>query len=370
MSRSTAALLTEPLLPVPAAAEGRAEQWVMRGVRRRSFRLGLIAFVAISVAGMATSIRLAHGAGLWTALRGMSIPAAGLLAVLVGVDWLLGGFRLWIFARAVTPGVTLRDAVRANLANMFLGAVTPSQSGGGAAHIYVLWRAGVPIACGIALSAINFVATLVTLFLAALFIVWRMPADLPAVMRETLQYSFVAVSLILGVFVVALIWPRAVGVQVIHGLDALRRRAPRRVRRVLTPLRRGLARGLAEYVRGLRVYGRRPDLIALSVVSTFALYFNKCLIGYVVALGLGMHAAFWGVIAAQLLVLFVAYFAPTPGASFVAEVSNTFLMGHLAHSRALAAFTLLCRMSTVWLAVALGGFVLALQLKRDTQRAR
>ena len=77
---------------------------------------------------------------------------------------------------------------------------------------------------------------------------------------------------------------------------------------------------------------------------------------------MGLGVPFWSVIVAQVLLLFVCYFAPTPGGGFIAEVSNTFLMSCLTDANNVAIFTIGCRLSTIWLAVILGGVFLVLQI--------
>ena len=112
---------------------------------------------------------------------------------------------------------------------------------------------------------------------------------------------------------------------------------------------------------------KNPHLLVLSLVVTLVLYFNKCLIGYVISQSMGLSVEFWNVIVAQVLLLFVCYFAPTPGAGFIAEVSNTFLMQCFTDSTNVAAFTVGCRLSTIWLAVVLGAVFMAQQIRRDTR---
>jgi len=108
-----------------------------------------------------------------------------------------------------------------------------------------------------------------------------------------------------------------------------------------------------------------PETLWQAVLLTLVLYFNKCLMGYVIAVAMGMHAPFWSVMGAQILLIFICYFAPTPGASFIAEISNSYLMGWVAGPEKIVLYTAFVRTSAVWLAVILGGIFLARQLRRD-----
>ena len=72
---------------------------------------------------------------------------------MVFFDWWIGGWRNTIFVRKVIPNVSQRICFDANLANIFMGAVTPSQTGGGPMHLYMLYRKGVQLTHGIALCS-------------------------------------------------------------------------------------------------------------------------------------------------------------------------------------------------------------------------
>ena len=86
--------------------------------------------------------------------------------LLVGIififnDLYIGALRNHIFVREFVPGISIWASVKANLANIFMGAVTPSQSGGGPAQWYMFYRHGVSIPDNISNSFYNWISTLI-----------------------------------------------------------------------------------------------------------------------------------------------------------------------------------------------------------------
>ena len=68
-------------------------------------------------------------------------PVYGLLtAILVIVYWCLNGLRFQILVKGLKENVSFWVSTKAFIANLFLGAVTPFQTGGGPLQIYILSR--------------------------------------------------------------------------------------------------------------------------------------------------------------------------------------------------------------------------------------
>ena len=122
--------------PVPPGSGPRAAWDRARIVR------GLWLFVALTVAGFL--VLFARGTlrpGL--AALGRLRPSWALLGALQAVlDLALGGLRIWVCVRALGGRARPWTCVLGNTANVFLGGVTPSQSGGGPAQIFLLVRGG------------------------------------------------------------------------------------------------------------------------------------------------------------------------------------------------------------------------------------
>jgi hypothetical protein len=99
------------------------------------------------------------------------------------------------------------------------------------------------------------------------------------------------------------------------------------------------------------------------------IYLNKFLVAWVILQGLGMPAPLAEVLRLQELQYLVVYFAPTPGASGLAELSAAQIMHPLVPSAVFGAYVILWRTFTLYLPMTWGGLLLTRTfLVRDRSR--
>ena len=126
-------------------------------------------------------------------------------------------------------------------------------------------------------------------------------------------------------------------------------------------------RKIYSYQQSCRVIIKdHPYLFPLSLLLTALLYFNKYCLQYVILLGLGVHASLSQVIAIQVLIQFMIYFAPSPGGSGFAEVSISALFGKIVPATLLPVFTLLQRSFLLFMPAMIGAAVVINLLRKQT----
>lgn len=327
---------------------------------RKAIVRGIQAFIVFSAAGTLLGLWWKRPAGFEMVLAGLDWRFIGLLIPLIGLDYWLGGMRYRLFLNGNHfPNVSLWDCMRSNWANMFMGAATPFQSGGGPAQMYVLWRKGVRVADSLLLSTVNLSATMVFFLLSSVVALLWIP---PGLFGEDLSPAFRAGFIALGSFatliLLVLVFPKVAHVvlQKIAGLLPLRSAvAQDRRTRILGKIESELQR-FGDGFRSILKFNKTG--LALTVVATLVLFSNKYLMGYVVARAMGQEVPFDVFIGLQVIQLLLIYFAPTPGASGVAELSSVWLMGKLMPESILLIYAVLWRFFTTILAAIIGGFVL------------
>src|SRR2546422_7718948 len=144
----------------------------------RLLRRGLELFAAISLGGVALLvayylIRFGDRVDVFLAPF-LSLHwgwvAAGL--VLASMDWVGGGFRLWVCTRYVHPGVRLRDMILAGGFGAWGSYLTPFQSGSAPMSIWVMKRAGVPVPVALSSIFVTFIATIGFFAIAGPLAIW------------------------------------------------------------------------------------------------------------------------------------------------------------------------------------------------------
>ncbi|MCG8469103.1 MAG: flippase-like domain-containing protein, partial [Gemmatimonadetes bacterium] len=123
--------------------------------------VGTVAFGGLTLLGLFALVQWRPPAELGSILSRVTPAYGAVLLTLLALDFALGGIRYRLLLNGrVFSRVSLWHCVRANWANMLLGAITPAQTGGGAAQLYVLCRRGARLSEAILASILTFVATL------------------------------------------------------------------------------------------------------------------------------------------------------------------------------------------------------------------
>ena len=103
--------------------------------------------------------------------------------------------------------------------------------------------------------------------------------------------------------------------------------AGRRSRRIADRLE-GLRKGIDQAHESVLEFNTPRGWLALlwATLLSGPSHANKLLAGYVAMRTLGIHANFVDILLLQTLITFLLYFAPTPGASGIAEVLSALVM--------------------------------------------
>ncbi|MGH7450027.1 MAG: lysylphosphatidylglycerol synthase transmembrane domain-containing protein [bacterium] len=330
---------------------------------------GIQGFILFSLAGTILGMWWKRPAGLESLVSQINWWFALLLLPLIALDYFLGGLRYRLFFDGkVLPFVSLWDCMRSNWANIFMGAATPFQAGGGTAQLYILWRCGVTVADGMLASLVNFAATLIFFLIASVASVLLLPTDL---FGENFGPIFLVVGGLTGLkaalVLLVLLFPR-IGLRMVKGFLAL---LPLR-RAKFIMLRDRMLNKLAVETQHFgdgfkKILQQKKIALVVTVVVTLVLFFNKYLMGYAIARALGQPVPFGIFIGLQIIQLFLLYFAPTPGGSGVAELSSVWLMGKLMPESLLLIYAVLCRFATTILGAIIGGVILMLDMRRWAQ---
>ncbi len=338
---------------------------------RSKLIVGALAFGGLTALGLVALVRWRPPSELDSILARITPGFAFALLALLAVDFALGGlrYRLLLDGR-VFSRVSLWHCVRANWANMLLGAITPAQTGGGAAQLYVLCRRGARLSEAILCSLLTFVATLLFFALGGLAALAFLPGG--TLSRGVLIALVIAVAVIaaLAGLLISAVAARRRTVRVLRRLLNAGSRRGTRIRRWAAALRRLLSREIERLAAGVRAVASRGKVTLVWVcAATAVLYLNKYFMGYVLAASLQgpVDLSFIGL---QLLQHILLYFSPTPGASGVAEASTGLLMNRVLLAEITVLWVVGWRLLTTFFGTILGAFVLLAEARRHVGDVR
>src|SRR5215210_4163117 len=288
---------------------------------------------------------------------------------LASMDWLGGGLRNWVVARHVHPNPPLVGMILAGGMGAWAGYITPLNSGAGPMTMYTMRRYGLPLPVAVTSTFMSFVATILFFAiagpLALLFGAGRSLGQRGNVLGLSLYDLFQgSLTIIAGIGVlmaVVLVFPKVVR-DLIHRIAEWVGRRSRRVAERLERLREGID-AAHESVIAFNSPGGWLALFWATLLSAPS-HANKLLAGYVALRALGLHANFVDILLIQTLVMFLLYFAPTPGASGIGEVLSAAVMSSYVPRELTPIYILIWRLILTYFTLGFGFFVFSSWIRK------
>ena len=303
------------------------------------------------------------------------------LLLVLPLESLVSAARVWLICRVLHPGVSFRVCLESELASVAVVLLTPSHFGGGLAQTYVLKRgAGVPVGTGLTAMLLSFMGTMLGLLLLGLYslLVSGVAASGLLFLAPVWALTTSAALLLLGAT-----WPD--GCRVV--LAALSRGACRLARRPAAirdwrpsgavagspAIDRMDARTarlidlLYAYRDDVRRFLRQGKACAAAVgFLSLAFLLARALTPYLCARFLGVEGGTMRqIVEAQMALIFLVFFAPTPGGAGIAEGASLSIMADIVPAALAPYYNLLWRFSTTYLAALAGFLVLGRALAQD-----
>ena len=240
---------------------------------------------------------------------------------LVLLMWALDGCKLIFLAKAAGEKLSFRLSMLLVWLNYFGCAITPMQSGGGPFQIYLLYKNGISVGKGFAITLVRTLLTLFVLGLAFPVALLLQPDLLQGhqYLKGFITYVLVLLMAIWGLVTLSLVrpgwikrWAR-VGTLWLKRLGVVK---PGKVLRIV----RHIGREIDVYNDNIRLFctsGRKDLFYAtlLAILQVVAqLSVLPCLIW-----AMGLPVEYLKALLLQALFLFLLYFVPTPGGSGAAE---------------------------------------------------
>jgi uncharacterized protein (TIRG00374 family) len=306
-----------------------------------------------------------------------------LLLLCLPLDTVACGIRIWVVCRLLQPEISFWTCLKAEWVNVGVAMITPSSSGGGLGQIYMLSRGGANVGTAIAIGLITFLGSMLGLMCIGLYsLFFSRASDMGPVLRTAVwAFTFMAALMIL-----AAVWPgffRIVTMWIYKAYWKIRGRNHRLgtfkscsgAQTGPAPARMGrLAAKLIDmthtYQDGLRMFirlGRGSFLWVCLLSLSFLL--SRCLMAYLCLRFLGIQESTLGaVMEIQMALIFLIYFAPTPGGSGLAEGASLSLMATIVPVGFAPYYNLLWRSATLYLPASVGLFFLLRSMIQDARK--
>lgn len=325
---------------------------------------GSFIFVLITLATFIILFFINDSVKLIEVIRHLRINYVLVLLLLVAVDAYLDASRYYVLAKKVNPLVKFRLIFEANMVDSFGGAITPFQAGGGPAMLFIMNRGGIDIAKGLSIIIATYFLTLTFLLCSSLVSVFLFQYHFSNMFLDSLlTYSLMAFTFILSLIMLSLFLPQKFLERTIIYCESRINHLNKIGVSVLNSIIK-LLRVIKEYNFACRqLIISHPKALLNTLTVTILYYFNRFLLAYILVCALGGTIRFKDIVTTQSLILFLPYFAPTPGGSGFTEISINGLMSNMLSGGILFSFTYLYRCLLYYMYVVLGGLAIAKELK-------
>lgn len=324
-----------------------------------TLRKGLAIFVFLSFCVSGTVLLFSVDGGTWrtilSARKGPLFIALGLVLA----AWSCDAMRFCSLSRAMSQRIPFSEGIVLTWLHYFGCAVTPMQVGGGPFQVYVLYRSGVPIGKGIAITLIR---TLLTTFLLSI----AAPAAFFLDPRLLQGHAFIT-----GIFVYVLVF--SVVTWMVFALSIFRPDLVKKIGSVLVLwLKRFKVLGKGRILCTIKRINSEVDGYSKNLKQLFSQGFLWFLLAFLLSVGhllflfsvlpcliwsVGLEVYYLESLLAQAVFMFMLYFVPTPGASGVAEGGGAAIFGLLVPWNMAGVMAIAWRFFTEYLAIFMGAIV-------------
>ena len=367
-----------------AVVDGPAREGTTPGMPRGKLLAGGVGFLALTIGVFWWLFSRAPAGHTLPALADLRWSYFGLLLLVLPVESVTSAARIWLICRVLHRSVSFWTCVQSEFANVAISILTPSQSGGGAGQIYILNRRdGVSVGTGLTATLLSFMGTMVGLLLMGLYslLVSGIGGSGLLFLAPVWTLTAIAAVLLLGAT-----WPDLCRI-VLAGLSRAVWRLLRRPEAVIdwwppNAPRSGpavdrmdatsarLADLLYTYREDVGLFLRHGKACFLAVcVLSVSFLLARAVMPFLCARFLGVEGGtLRQIVEAQVALIFLIFFAPTPGGAGIAEGASLSIMSDIVPPGIAPLYNLLWRFSTTYLAALAGFICMGRVLTRDASR--
>jgi uncharacterized protein (TIRG00374 family) len=273
-----------------------------------------------------------------------------LILLLLPVETLASAVRTWVVYRTLQPSVRLWTCLKAEWVNVALNTLTPAHLGGGPGQIYIFSREGVSVGRALTAGLLSFVGTMVGLLCIGLYSLLVSTLGAAQPLFDVTVWTLIAMSVAMSIPVM---WPERMGLPA-YWLGRLSGKIMHFIGTYRADVRQFLRAGKASFI-WVGLLGL-VFLLARAVLAFLCVRF----------LGIDTSSLRY-VVEIQMALVFLLFFAPTPGGAGLAEGASLSLMAQIVPVGFAPYYNLLWRFSTLYLGALAGIVCLVRALVEDAR---
>ena len=291
-----------------------------------SYLIYLLIFIVLSGLSLYFIYKIFGANSNFAIFNSYSLSIFLALALLLILYFIFDGLRLYYVLKTLDTEIDFKHIVKLVFINLFISNVTPFATGGGFVQIYFLNKRGISLGNATAATTIRTVLATVFFFIATPLIILNEASFSQVIPKETILFYISLFSCLYFSFFYIVIFKNRLLKKIIYNFLLYIKHREIISKSKFRELCQNLFEEIDIFSNNLNYFlkGKFQNILA-SVIFTLLFLLSEFSFSVILIIGLGYKVSALSIIFMQVIVVFSMYFAPTPGATGVAEGSYSLL---------------------------------------------
>ena len=308
------------------------------------------------------------------AFRPLTINVLLILVILLILYFVLDALRFLYVLKTLEIRVTLGYLIKLAFINMFLSNITPFATGGAFAQIYFLNKKNISIGDATAATTIKTMLPIIFFFITTPIIL-ILDKNLLKIVPSGNNLIYILSLVLLYILAIYGFY------KVIKNTNILKKNLSKLLG--LLEQKKMISKNKAEKFRNSsfleidifalnikRFLVGKKKYILLSIIFMVLYLFTLFIFPVILMKGLNSSISRGEIISIQILLTFVTYFAPTPGATGVAEGGFTLMFSNFVEKSDIVSLTFLWRFFTMYFGMIIGLLIFYLEIVKNKLQSK
>lgn len=278
-----------------------------------------------------------------------------MLFLLLLLYFTFDGLRLYYVLKTLNNDIDFRHIVKLVFINLFVSNITPFATGGGFVQIYFLNKKGISLGNATAATTIRTVLATMFFFITTPLIILTEEKFTQIFPKQTVLFYISLFSVLYFIFFYIVIFKNRLLKKIVYNFLRFIRHKELISKNKFREVCQNLFEEIDVFSDNLNYFlrGNKKDIV-FTIIATLLFLLAEFSFSVILIQGLGYEVSVISIIFMQVVVVFSMYFAPTPGATGVAEGSYSLLFSRFVSSSEIVPLIFAWRFLTKYIGMIIG----------------
>jgi uncharacterized protein (TIRG00374 family) len=326
----------------------------------------LVVFVSISVLTLIYIYQIFEKPADILIFKKLPISILGSLLLLLFIYFIFDGFRLYFVLRTLDCHIEFKYIFKLVFINLFISNITPFATGGGFIQIYYLTKKDISLGNATAATTIRTILATVIVFIATPIIIINEKSFETILPQQSLFIYMTLFAIVYILFFYIVIFKNRVLKKYIYIFLTFIRDKNIISGKKFKKTSKYLFEEIDIFGSSLIYFftGDKKFIIS-SIISSVLFLVAELSFSVLLLTGLGYNLSILRIILMQVIVIFFMYFAPTPGATGIAEGGYSLVFSQFVQESDMFPLIFAWRLLTKYIGIVIGMFIFFITFVRE-----